>query len=385
MTVLWLDCTSGASGDMLLGALLDAGADEGYVRDCLEGLHLPGWRLVVSTAMRAGLRAVRAEVVVDLPEPARPYADVRAVIESADLPGPVGERALRALDALADAEARVHGASTRDVHLHEAGATDAVVDIVGVSAALESLHSARITASAIATGVGSVATRHGDLPLPAPAVVELLAGAILFGRGESELVTPTGAALLAASCESFGELPAMRVTRCGYGAGARDLAWPNVVRALVGEVSEAGYALVIEANLDDLNPELLPAAVDALLEAGAQDAWTTPIVMKKGRAAFTLTALAGENARDRVLDALFRETTTLGARITSVEKHELARRWIEVEVSGEPVRVKIGSRHGRVVTSSVEHDDALAAARATGRPLKDVYAEALAAARNALA
>jgi uncharacterized protein (TIGR00299 family) protein len=300
----------------------------------------------------------------------------------------VEERVRRAFDILARAEARVHGVPLEQVHFHEVGAHDAIVDIVGSAAALESLAPDEVITSSIPTGRGFVDSAGGTLPVPAPAVTEILRGATLYERGDAELVTPTGAALLAAFTDRFDAMPPLELEATGYGAGKHDTGRePNVLRVLVGRVVEpaltAPTAILIETNIDDMSPELLPYVIDSLLVAGAQDAWLTSIVMKKGRPAFTLSVLVGRAEIDRVLDVVYRETTTLGVRVREVAKDELAREWIEVSVSGQPVRVKVGRWGGEIVTLAPEYDDAARTARATGLPVKEVYAEATRLARAA--
>jgi pyridinium-3,5-bisthiocarboxylic acid mononucleotide nickel chelatase len=382
MTVIFFDCFSGAAGDMLLGALLDAGAPESEIREGLDRLHLPGWKLDVYETTRGGLRALRADVTLTASEVHRSYRDIRAILEKSTLHDEVRDRALAVFARLAEAEAMVHGTALEDVVFHEVGATDALVDVVGVCSALEHFKPETMMASPITTGTGTISTAHGELPLPAPAVTELLKGASLIGRGRRELVTPTGAAILATVCDSFGQLPPMTLEAVGYGAGARDTDEPNVVRVLVGSQlpPEGERATLIETNIDDLSPELLPHVVEQLLEAGAHDAWATPIVMKKGRHATTLSVLCDAAGREKLLDIIFRETTTLGVRVSAVTKHALEREWIDVNVAGFTVRVKIGRRHGAAVTIAPEYEDARAAARATGRPLKEIYARAAEAA-----
>ena len=383
MTILYFDCFSGASGDMILGALLDAGAPEAGVRDALARLSIGGWELHVHEVSRAGLRAARAEVVVNSDGTARTHADVVDIIADADLPESVARRAETCFGLLAVAEGRIHGVPPQDVHFHEVGAVDAIVDVVACCAALEHWRPERVVTSPIATGTGAVASAHGTLPLPAPAVTEILRGrgAALFGSGRTELVTPTGAALLATFTDEFGELPAMTVEATGYGAGRHDLDAPNVVRVLAGSATAEGggrrSAVLVECNVDDMSPELVPHVVDSLLTSGAQDAWATPIVMKKGRPALQLSVLADEASLEPLVDVVYRETTTLGLRITRMHKDELSRRWTTVDVAGARVRMKLALRNGEVTTIAPEHDDALAAARATGLPLKTVYARAL--------
>ncbi|HYO61113.1 MAG TPA: nickel pincer cofactor biosynthesis protein LarC, partial [Actinomycetota bacterium] len=278
MKTLYFDCFSGAAGDMILAALLDAGASEEAVRAALDALPLEGFSLEVRTVTRASLRATKADVVVTGGHEHRGPREIAALLRAAALPEGARDRALRTFDLLTAAEAKVHGIPAEDVHFHEVGAVDAIVDVVGCAAALESLAPDRVVASPIATGRGIVPSAHGPLPVPAPAVVELLRGVPVEERGTDELVTPTGAAVLREAVDEFGPMPPMTVSAAGYGAGTRDSALPNVVRALVGEgASETPRTtlLQVEANVDDMSPELLPHALESLLAAGAVDAWVT--------------------------------------------------------------------------------------------------------------
>lgn len=380
MTILYFDCFSGAAGDMILGALIDAGVPVDVVRGAVEGLGVDGWALDVATVRKGPLRATKAIVTVRDARgtSGRTYRELADTVSNARLDEPVRERALDVFRVLAEAEARVHGVALGDVHLHEAGALDALVDVVGASAALAHLAPERIVVSAVATGTGTIETDHGPLPLPAPAATEILKGAVLYGRGERELVTPTGAAILASAADEFGTLPRMRVRAIGYGAGDAELSHPNVVRVLVGDGADGGGdAHVVEANLDDHHPETVPVVIDELLAAGAQDAWATPIVMKKGRPALTLSALVAPERADDVAELMFRHTTTLGVRRVTVRKDALDRSFFDVDVYGHRVRVKVGWLRGEPVTRSPEHDDVVAAARATGRTVKDVHAQAV--------
>jgi uncharacterized protein (TIGR00299 family) protein len=382
---LHFDCFSGAAGDMILGALIDAGAPVSGIRASLESLDIEDWTLDVAPVTRAGLRATRALVGIEREEPPRSYSDIVAILQRSRVADRVKERALRTFELLALAEARVHGVEVEEVHLHEVGATDALIDVVGSSAAIEHFNPATISASAIATGTGTVSTEHGELPLPAPAVAELLTGVPIFSRGSSELVTPTGAAILRAACDSFGDMPQLLLQYIGYGAGHHDREVPNVVRVFVGETMDRQRhdAVVIETNIDDMSPEILPHVIDRLLDAGAQDAWTTPIVMKKGRAATTLSVLCDDASKAPLIDIVFAETTTLGVRLSPVEKHTLKRRWVEVEVEGHSIRVKLAARDGTVMSVAPEYEDARTAALATGRPLREIYEQASFLARSA--
>jgi len=380
MKALYLDCFSGAAGDMILGALVDAGAPEDAVRTSLGALDLPGWELRFAPVSRAGLRATRAEVTVAQSPEARSYVEIASLIERAPLADGVKQRALDTFRVLAEAEARVHNVPLEDVHLHEVGALDAIVDIIGCAAALEALGPELVVTSSIATGRGIISSAHGPIPIPAPAVTELLAGATLTERGTVELITPTGAAIIAAATDRYGSMPALTLRATGYGAGARDDEIPNVLRVLVGEVADDEHdtaALLIECNLDDMTPELVPYVIEKLISTGAQDAWTTPIVMKKGRPALKLAVLTARADMDPILEVIFTETTTLGLRMSPVTKRELEREWTDVDVEGYTVRVKLGRFEGRIATASPEYEDASKVARLTGLPLKEVYRRAL--------
>lgn len=384
MKILYFDCFSGAAGDMILGALLDAGASEAEVRDALASLDVDGWALELRPVRRGSIEATKADVVITGDQKSRGPAQIREILQAAALPDPVRARALRIFELLTRAEARVHGVAEEDVHFHEVGALDALVDVVGCAAALHSIRPERIVSSPLTTGRGWTDTAHGRLPVPAPAVVELLAGVPVEERGTHELVTPTGAAILVEAVYSWGVMPALTLRASGYGAGGRDLDVPNVVRVLVGDsASKAADPLIqIEANIDDMSPELIPHVIERLLSAGAADAWVTTALMKKGRPGYVLAALTAPENRARVIDVFLRETTTFGVRMHEVERAVLDRSWVEVEVEGHPMRVKLGRRGDTVTTAAPEHDDALKVARASGLPLKEVYALALEAARS---
>jgi pyridinium-3,5-bisthiocarboxylic acid mononucleotide nickel chelatase len=389
MTTLYFDCFSGASGDMVLGALLDAGAPEEVVRSALDSLGLEGWHLDISDVTKGGLRATKATVSTVETGVERSYRDIVALLRSSGLTTKVADLCLGVFEILAAAEARVHRVDVDEVHFHEVGSLDAIIDVVGSCAALAHLDPHRVTVSALTTGTGLVTSAHGPLPLPAPAVAEIMAArkAPVMVRGSRELITPTGAALLAAWADGFGPLEPMRVEAIGYGAGDWDLDGdvPNVLRVFVGRevhAADAGRdALLIETNVDDMNPELLPHVIERLIEEGAQDAWLTPIIMKKGRPAHTISVLVEPERRDAMLDVIFSETTTLGLRTSTIGKVALDRTWIDVEVEGHPVRVKVGHEARGGATLAPEYEDAVAAARATGLPLREVYVRSVDAAR----
>ena len=384
--LVYLDCVGGAAGDMLLAALLDAGADAGEVRAGLAGLGIDGFELRTERTARHGISALRVTVGGAAGQPHRDWASIRAQIDAAGLPERPRARAQETFRRLAHAEGRIHDSDPERVHFHEVGAVDAIGEVCGVALALESLGIDRVACSPLPAGHGLVGAAHGRLPVPAPATLALLEGAPLYGVAlEAELVTPTGAALVSALADEYGPLPSMTLERTGYGAGARDLAeLPNVVRAIVGVAapSAARTVSLIEANLDDLVPELAPDAAAACFQAGALDVWTTPAHMKRGRPGFVISALARPADEDAVATAMLRETSTLGVRIARLDRIELERESRTVEVGGEPVRVKVGRLDGRVVNLAPEHADCERAARITGAPVKMVWARALAAAHE---
>ena len=376
---------------MLLAALLDAGADAAAVRAALARLGIPGLGLDVGRVSRHSIGACTVRVVSEEDHHHRRWADVRELVDAASgLPPRARERAQAVFARLAEAEGRVHGVPPEDVHFHEVGAADAIGDVCGIAVALESLGVDEIVCSPLPVGRGFVSVQHGLLPLPAPAVLELLRGAPLRGVDlEVELVTPTGAAVVATLATAFGPSPAMRLDSVGYGAGSRDLAdVPNLVRVLVGTASEGRDGTrevsLVETNLDDLSPEFVPDAVAACFAAGALDVWVTPMQMKKGRPGILLSALAHPDDERAVAEAMFVESGTFGVRVTSTQRWELDRHWRTVEVAGHTVRVKIGSLDGRALRVAPEHDDCAAVARETGVAAGVVWSRALDAAREGL-
>lgn len=370
---------------MILGALVDAGASVDAVTAALDALDLDGWEISFEEVTRSGFRATHARVATTEGPSQRTWSDIKAILDSSRLQPRVYDLASRAFQALARAEGRVHGIDPEEVHFHEVGALDAIVDIVGCCAAFCDLAGRAVT-SPIVTGRGTAAGAHGEFPIPAPAVTELLHGATLIEHGSDETITPTGAALLVTFSDAFGAMPAMSLVATGYGAGSRDRDRPNLLRVLVGDEIDAATEeiVLVETNVDDLAPELVAYAIESSIRAGAADAWVTPVVMKKGRPGIVVSALVSNEHLDAVVDTLFRETTTFGVRIRSVEREILDRRWVEVTVAAHTVRVKIGERGGSTITVAPEYDDAAAAARATGMALRDVYAAATAAAREQL-
>ncbi|MDE0654496.1 MAG: nickel pincer cofactor biosynthesis protein LarC [bacterium] len=372
-SVAWFNCFCGVAGDMALGALIDAGADPDAVRHILDGLEVQGWELAVSPTLRGGIAASDVTVKVSESGVVRTASHILGLIEDAELPERVRRRALAVFRALATVEAKLHNRPVEQVHFHEVGGIDAIVDIVGTCAALEVLDVAEVYVSPIAQGHGMIRTAHGHLPIPAPATVELLQGAPTFGTDVPiELTTPTGAALMAALAAGFGAMPPMTVSSVGYGAGDRELQdRPNVTQVVIGQSEAALNAgqevQLLETNVDDVTGEMLAYTIGALLQAGAYDAWITPIVMKKGRPAHVVSALADPALAASVADVMLAETGSLGIRADTLQRWPRAREQVEVHVDGMPVRLKVAP--GRV---KVEHDDAAAVAAASGRPLREV-------------
>ncbi|MDK3258551.1 nickel pincer cofactor biosynthesis protein LarC [Blastococcus capsensis] len=383
----WLDLAAGASGDMLLGAMVDAGVPLDVPAEAVAALPVEHVVLEIEQVTRHGLGATRVHVRTPPSDTARTWADVRSLLAASALPAPVRDGALAVFERLAVAEARVHRTDPEDVHFHEVGALDALADVVGVVACLEYLELDRLTASSVALGSGSARGAHGVVPVPGPAVLELLAGVpVHAGAVAAEMCTPTGAALLAARVDEWTTLPALRPERVGTGAGQRDPAeLPNVVRLVLGEPADPALPrpVVLEANVDDLDPRLWPGVLDALLAAGASDAWLTPILMKKGRPAHTLSVLCRPDAVAAVQAAVFATTSTIGLRVLEVGKVALDRTQAAVTVLGGQVGVKLAVSGGRPVNVSVEFDDVAALAQDLGLPVKEVLRAATAAAEAA--
>jgi uncharacterized protein (TIGR00299 family) protein len=390
MTTLWIDASSGASGDMLLGALAGAGVPVELIQTAVDAVSPEPVALRVEAVSRNGFAATRVHVDVDDSEHHRSWRDIRTLLLEAPLYDEVRDLALRVFERLAVAEGAVHGHDPLDVHFHEVGALDAIADVVGVCAGFVHLAATEVVVTPIAVGSGTVRSAHGTLPVPPPAVAALLTGVPSYagppGAPATELCTPTGAALLTTLATAYGAQPAMTTTSVGVGAGGRDPeGHTNVLRLLVGARADAVVSqdelIVLETNVDDLDPRLWPEVITAVLAAGALDAWLTPILMKKGRPAHTFRALVAPDRAAEVRATVFRETTTIGIREFSVARHALPRETTQVTVGGQEISVKVASLDGVVVTAQPEYDDVVRAAHALDRPVRDVLAEASAAAR----
>jgi uncharacterized protein (TIGR00299 family) protein len=385
MKIAYFDCFSGISGDMVLGALADAGAPLERIEAELRKLSVAGWSIAAERVKRKGLAATKVNVTSGEQHLHRGLAEILGIIERAGLPERVAARASAIFRRLGEAEAKVHDLPVERVHFHEVGAVDAIVDIVGACAGFELLGLEEFYCSPLNVGGGRVETAHGTLPVPAPATAELLRGAPSYSTGiERELVTPTGAAIVATLCRSFGPMPPMQAQAVGYGAGTAELsAQPNVLRIFVGEAAEktagAGFdelVAVIETNVDDMNPQLYGYFAERALAAGALDVFAAPVQMKKGRPGQHVTVLCAPAAANAIVELLFRETTTIGVRITEARRRTLVRESVEVATPLGPVRMKVARLDGQVLNAAPEFDDCRRIAAERNVPLKQVMAEA---------
>lgn len=387
MRVLYWDCPAGIAGDMALGSLFDAGVSPQAVEGVLRASGLDGFTLEITKVNVHGLAATRVNARVTAPQPHRRLPDLEAFLQGASFTPKVREQAGRVFRRLAEAEAKVHGISVNEVHFHEVGAVDALVEVVGVCLALETLRIDRVVVSPLPLGSGFVTCAHGLIPLPAPATLELLRGLPTHGVDvEGELVTPTGAALAAGLAAAAGPSPAMRLETIGYGAGSHEFTFPNVLRAVIGEgLDDAGEPLVtLETNLDDLNPEVYPHIISRLLDEGAREAYLTPVIMKKGRPGVLLTVLALEHDWRRLAALIMRETGTLGLRMQRNVRLTADRCFYAIKTCYGAVQVKVASFGGQVIQVKPEFEDCRSRAAEAGIPVREVLAEAATEARRCL-
>ena len=391
--ILYLDCFSGASGDMVLGALIDLGVPLDALQAALAPLIPADCEITATRVSRAGIGAIQFAVREGHHEHEaggharhRGLREILDLIAAAGLPDHVSSRASLLFERLGRVEAEIHQIPIERVHFHEVGALDSIIDIVGSVWAIDALGVDRISASPLNTGSGTVATAHGHLPIPAPATIRLLEGVPAYSSGvQGELVTPTGALLVTGHATSYGPLPAMTIRRTGYGAGQRQLTGqPNVLRAVLGEASApAGHdrVLVAECNIDDMNPQFFGGLIERLQSAGALDVYFTPIQMKKNRPGTLVTVLVPVNLRDGILDLLFRETTTIGVRYHEADRECLSRQWTTVSTRFGPVRIKIARRGGAEMNAAPEYEDCAARAAERKVAVREVHAAAIQAYR----
>ena len=387
MKLAYFDCFSGISGDMTLGALVDAGCPVEYLRSELQSLRVPGWTLSAKRLWKNGMAATYVKVQTEDQQTHRSLSAILEILQTSQLAPQVRDRASAIFEKLGRAESYVHDAPLEKVHFHEVGAVDAIVDIVGACVGFDALGIAKFASSPLNVGGGTAKMAHGVLPVPAPATARLLQGAPTYSNGvQKELVTPTGAAIIATLCDSFGPQPAMTVSSIGYGAGTMDLEHqPNVLRIMIGEAAEKSVAAtfganeeiaIIDVNLDDMNPQIYGHFLERALTAGALDVYMTPVQMKKGRPGTLLTVLCNPPDRQKLLDLIFTETTTIGARTYNAQRVVLPRESITVATAYGEVRVKVASRNGHIFHATPEYEDCRKLALEKNVPLQTIINEA---------
>jgi len=385
MKLAYFDCFSGISGDMTLGALVDAGCQVEHLRSELRGLQVPGWELSAEKVWKNGMAATYVKVKTEDQQKHRSLGAILEILKNSQLAAPVRERAATIFTKLGEAEARVHDVPLERIHFHEVGAVDAIVDIVGACVGFHFLGIEKFACSPLNVGGGTVKIAHGVLPVPAPATANLLQGKPTYSNGvQRELVTPTGAAIVSTLCDSFGPQPSMSVSAIGYGAGAADLeGQPNVVRLMIGQAAEKtvpGFneeIAIIEANLDDMNPQIYGYFLEKALGAGALDVFTTPVQMKKNRPGTLLTVLCKPQDLQALMSLIFAETTTFGARTYRAQRRTLPRVVVSVSTDFGDVRIKISRVNGRILHVAPEYDDCRKLAVEKNVPLQRVIGEAL--------
>lgn len=379
MTIAYFDCYSGISGDMVLGALVDLGLDISELDEALATLDLEDFRIESREVFSYGLRAVKVDVVVPDSVLVRTFNNIRDLIEGSELPDKVKSTSLEIFMRLARAESMVHGKPIDQVHFHEVGAVDSIVDIVSASFGLFKLGISEVFSSPLPLGHGMVKTQHGAIPIPAPAVLEILEGAPTYGRGTpTEIVTPTGAAVIKTVATSFGSAPPMLIGKTGCGAGTKDLGWPNFLRITTGELldfpaDQEELACQISTNIDDMNPEFYDYVMQRLFDAGAHDVWLIPTQMKKTRPGTILTVLCSPKDVGVLKGILLEETSTFGLRTSMVMKKAVEREVVKVTTPWGDVSVKIGRERGHVTSISPEFSDCARIAQETGVPIKEVF------------
>jgi uncharacterized protein (TIGR00299 family) protein len=378
MKTLYFDCFAGASGDMILGALVAAGVDKAKLLEQLSLLKVDGFAVDFVTVEKSGLSALHARVQTAHEHKHRHLSHIRTIIQDSQLSDSVKQRAIAIFTKLAEAEARVHNEPVEHVHFHEVGALDAIVDVVGAAICFDLLEVDHFVCSPIHVGSGTVEMAHGRFPVPPPAVTELLKGVPFYSTDlKGELLTPTGAAIITTVCNEYGPIPQMRVEYTGYGAGTREYEkFPNVLRVMIGEVDSGGVTdeklWMIETNLDDVSSQILGYVMDRAFELGARDCYFTPVQMKKNRPGVLLSILAEADRKIELMELIFTETTTLGIRTYEVTRRALDREMVKVQTPYGPIDVKVAKLNGRVVNEMPEFEQCREAAQKAGVALKEV-------------
>ena len=385
MRIAYFDCFSGISGDMLLGTLIDAGADIEKIELELKKLKLTDYKIRTKRVFKNQISATKFDVDVIENTHARHLSDINKIIEDSELDISVKELSKQIFKELAIVEAKIHNTSIDKIHFHEVGATDAIIDIIGSVIALKELKLDIIYSSKIHLGSGFVECQHGIIPVPAPATIELLKDIPVYSTGiKSELTTPTGAVIIKNIAKNFGIMPEMKIEKIGYGAGTKDLTIPNLLRVYIGEIREdkdnneeyeKDNVILIETNIDDMNPEFFDYIYERLLENGSLDVFTTPIFMKKNRPSVMLSVLTTTENLDEILSIIFAETSTLGVRLNRLERRKLEREIITIKTKFGDMRIKISKSKGKIKNIAPEYEDCKKIASELKIPLKDVYDE----------
>lgn len=387
----YFDCYSGISGDMILGALVDMGVDIKDIRKALKGIDLKGYKLQAKKIQRNGLACTQITVAIEKPKPQhshphRSFTNISKLIEQSDLPSKVKTNSIEIFKRIAKVEAQIHNTTIKKIHFHEVGGIDSIVDIVGGVWAIESLKLDKIYSSALNVGEGFVDCAHGRLPVPAPATLKILKGIPVFSTGvKTELTTPTGAAMIGFYADKFQSMPAMTISGDGYGAGSRIIpSMPNLLRVMVGEMPVKGSdsLVMIETNIDDMNPEIFDAVMESLFNAGAHDVYFSSIIMKKNRPATKVSVLAEKKEREILSNILLKETTSFGVRFYEVDRLTLDREMQKLKTSYGVIKIKIGRLDGETVQATPEFEDCRNAARKKKIPVKKVYDDILALAQK---
>ncbi len=380
MRIAYFDCFSGISGDMILGALLDLGWPVEELEKELAKLNLTGYKIEVKKVQKESITATQIKIETKGDEKERRLSHILSIIERSRLEKEIKEISKNIFTKLARAEAKIHRKSPQEIHFHELGGLDTIIDIVGAVAGVKHLGIEKIYASSLPLGRGFVKCAHGTLPLPAPATLELLKKVPVYGGNiEAELVTPTGAAIITNLAKNFGEMPPMRIESIGYGAGQRDLSIPNLLRVSVGVMKNAyqeDVVSLIETNIDDMNPEFYEHIINRLFKEGALDVFLTPIQMKKTRPATMLSVMASQEKMEKILEVIFEETTTLGVRISKLKRKKLMRESRSVETKYGKIKVKIARLNGVIKNIAPSYEDCQNIALRLNIPLKEVYKEA---------
>jgi len=387
--IAYFDCFSGISGDMILGALIDAGLDIRELESELGMLKMSGYKIKAEKTARKGISGTKFSIDVIEQNVGRKLKDIVEIVDQSDLDDDIKDLSKKTFEELAMVEAKIHGKSIEEIHLHEVAGLDSIIDVIGSLIGIKKLGIEVTYSSKVHVGTGFLECQHGVLPVPAPATLAMLKGIPIYSKGiEAELATPTGVCVLKTLSKSFGIMPEMKVEKVGYGAGSRELEIPNLLRVYVGETDEDEYekdeVILIETNIDDMNPELLAYASEILLKQGVLDVFMTPIFMKKNRPGTMLSVLTTRDKLDEILSTIFTEIATLGVRIHRLERKKLSRKVISVKTRFGEIKVKIGKIGNQIKNIAPEYESCREIAVKQRIPLKDVYDEAKEAARKAL-